>query len=389
MITSVKKQIGACFKALPRRAWLLLLLPLSFAISALAANNIFVAEQVFARGFYPVVAQIINAVTGLLPFSVLEFGIITLVIILIVILVRFIRKLVKNKDVQLLWRFLLNALCTASVVLFLFTILCGVNYHRRPFSYYSGLEVQPSSVQELYALCADLAGEANALRAQITAEDERGTPRFFDEGYQPVAQDARDAMRKLAQDYDVMSGRYPLPKPVLFSNFMSRTEITGVYSPFTMEANVNIAATEYTIPATMCHELSHLRGFMREDEANFIAYLACRGSGNVELQYSGTMLALVYAGNQLYAASPELYSVLRQSYSSAVMRDFQVDAEYWQQFDNTVISEVSNAVNDTYLKANSQEDGVKSYGRMVDLLLADRSASADNAAKATTQRVEE
>ena len=30
----------------------------------------------------------------------------------------------------------------------------------------------------------------------------------------------------------------------------------------------------------------------------------------------------------------------------------------------------SNKINDTYLKANAQSDGVKSYGRMVDLLLA-------------------
>jgi hypothetical protein len=31
---------------------------------------------------------------------------------------------------------------------------------------------------------------------------------------------------------------------------------------------------------------------------------------------------------------------------------------------------VSNQLNDAYLKLNSQSDGVKSYGRMVDLMLA-------------------
>ena len=29
----------------------------------------------------------------------------------------------------------------------------------------------------------------------------------------------------------------------------------------------------YNIPHTICHELSHLKGYMREDEANFIGYL--------------------------------------------------------------------------------------------------------------------
>lgn len=32
--------------------------------------------------------------------------------------------------------------------------------------------------------------------------------------------------------------------------------------------------------------------------------------------------------------------------------------------------QVSDRVNDAYLKANGQENGLRSYGRMVDLLLA-------------------
>ena len=35
------------------------------------------------------------------------------------------------------------------------------------------------------------------------------------------------------------------------------------------------------------------------------------------------------------------------------------------------VSRVSDKVNDTYLRANAQEEGSKSYGRMVDLLLGE------------------
>lgn len=62
------------------------------------------------------------------------------------------------------------------------------------------------------------------------------------------------------------------PKPVANSWLMSRAQLTGQFT-FTYEANINILAPDYTIPATICHELAHTRGFMREDEANFIAYL--------------------------------------------------------------------------------------------------------------------
>ena len=34
------------------------------------------------------------------------------------------------------------------------------------------------------------------------------------------------------------------------------------------------------------------------------------------------------------------------------------------------VAEVSTQINDSYLKAHSQEDGVRTYGRMVDLMLA-------------------
>ena len=42
--------------------------------------------------------------------------------------------------------------------------------------------------------------------------------------------------------------------------------------------------------------------------------------------------------------------------------------QYWQQFESPV-SEASQQVNNTFLQANMQQDGVKSYGRMVDLLI--------------------
>lgn len=120
----------------------------------------------------------------------------------------------------------------------------------------------------------------------------------------------------------------------------------------------------------MCHELAHTRGFMREDEANFIGYLACRKSDSPECRYSGVMLALVHAENRLYAADRELFWQVDALLSDGVRRDFAANNAYWAQFEGPA-AEVSTAVNNAYLRANNQSDGVASYGRMVDLLLAD------------------
>ena len=54
---------------------------------------------------------------------------------------------------------------------------------------------------------------------------------------------------------------------------------------------------------------------------------------------------------------------------STTLKDLQENNDYWDQYEGKV-AEVSNQVNDTYLKINDQKDGVQSYGRVVDLMLA-------------------
>ena len=104
-------------------------------------------------------------------------------------------------------------------------------------------------------------------------------------------------MIRLGQSYPQLDGYYPYPKPLINSRLLSVQQLCGIYSPFTIEANYNREMPYYNIPHTICHELSHLKGFMREDEANFIGYLACIGSDSPDFRYSGYLTGWVYAGN--------------------------------------------------------------------------------------------
>jgi len=67
---------------------------------------------------------------------------------------------------------------------------------------------------------------------------------------------------------------------------------------------------------------------------------------------------------------PIPYTALRNSFSEGVIRDLDALNIYWEKYD-TPIEDFSSSVNNTYLKANMQQDGVRSYGRMVDLLIAE------------------
>lgn len=125
---------------------------------------------------------------------------------------------------------------------------------------------------------------------------------------------------------------------------------------------------ELLLPFTMCHELSHLRGFMQEEEANFISFLACRASALAEFQYSGTLCAWEYVMGALYRADPDIWQEVRNTLDPSAEPDLKADDVFWAQYDGR-IAEAANLMNDTYLKTNGQTQGVQSYGQMTDLLV--------------------
>lgn len=326
-------------------------------------------ELAFSRTWYQAVGYIYGTLTSLLPFSLLETSILFLTGLGVWLIVLGVRKHLRRQPTGQYWKRVLTWICRGvSLTVGVFMLFCGYNYYRLPLAESCGFSIRDSSPQELYDLCEELALRANELRAALP-EDELGVMRLS-KGSLALSRQAGSVFSSLSRQYDVLPAYHIKPKPVLSSWAMSMMQITGVFCPITFEANVNIDAPAYSIPATMCHELAHTRGFMREDEANFLGYLACVESGVPEFEYSGVMLALIHAQNRLYSADRTLYSEQASRLSDGVRRDFAYNNVYWARFEGPV-AEVSTAVNNTYLQLNAQSDGVQSYGRMVDLLLAD------------------
>lgn len=344
-----------------------ILIPVSLLLTIVARFNSNFAEF-YALKVYPFFSGLISFITSKVKFSLAEFIIIALIIGLIIYFIITLSETITKKSVIYFRNFIINIALACSLVLFLFTLFCGINYYRYEFTYYSGLEIKNSTAEELANLCELLINDANEIRANLNT-GVNNTLELSDVDYYNTAEKARSAFNHISQSFPALKGNYPSPKLVAFSRIMSHMRIAGVFFPFTFEANVNKDIPPYQVPSTMLHELVHLRGFMREDEANFISYLACINSGYDDFAYSGTMLALSYSMNALYYEDYEAYTDLHDSYSEEVKNDLRYSNNYWKQFD-TKVADISNKVNDSYLKANNQMDGVKSYGRMVDLLLA-------------------
>lgn len=96
---------------------------------------------------------------------------------------------------------------------------------------------------------------------------------------------------------------------------------------------------------------------------------ACVGSDSPYSRYSGYAAGFLYVNNALFRQRPGEALKLYGELPKEVLADFRENSRFWKRYEGR-IAEASTKINDTYLKANSQADGVKSYGQVVDLLLA-------------------
>lgn len=333
------------------------------------ANIIFMRFPGFIEKYYSntidkFIRQALSYITSLFPTSLAEF----LIPLLIIILVYMIGALFINIRKDKFLNKFINVLVYISILYIAFMVLWGFNYNRYSFDKIAGLKVENSSKKELYSLCEKLIDKANTLRSSVK-EDSKGVM-TIPGGYKDVFKREQLGYNAASKFYPELGGKYGPPKRILLSENMSYTGITGIYIPYTGEANVNINETDFMLPCTTAHEMAHQRGFAREDEANYIAYVVCTMHPNADFQYSGVMLAVTYSMNALADVNMDGYRELVKRYSLGVKRDIINENKHWEKYKGNA-QEFTNNMNDTYLKSNGQQDGVESYGRMVDLLLAE------------------
>ena len=261
--------------------------------------------------------------------------------------------------------FALTAGCIALTVYAGFCLLWGTAYNTDGFQEKSGLAARPVSAETLERVTVYFAEELAA------AAD--GVPRGGDG---VCAADRKAVLAAADSAYDGIYDEFPFlqletgrVKPFGCSQALSVLRFTGFYFPFTGEANVNMDSPAAYLPVTVCHEMAHQRGIVSEQACSFVGILAAVRSGDPVYRYSGWLEGYVYLSNALYRADPETCLALRAALPEEVLADLRANSDYWAQFQGT-ISQASEAVYDTFLKTNGDENGVQSYGMVTDLLVA-------------------
>ena len=265
-----------------------------------------------------------------------------------------------------LYSALLGGVCVGVTIYTAFCWLWGFTFYIDGFQEKSGIcaeAVAPEDLQKVTAYFAQRVAET----ADSVARDENG---LF-----AVSRD--DILEKSVRAYDWVDVEFPFlavedqpPKAVYFSRILSRLDFSGIFCPYTGEANVNVDCPAVFLPTTAAHELAHLRGFSSEQECNFLGILAAVTTEDAVYNYSGWLMGYVYLGNALYSADREAWQAVYSSLPETARADLISNNRYWEQFEDTTVRKVSNTMYDGLLKGYGEEMGIRSYGTVVDMLVA-------------------
>jgi len=321
-------------------------------------------EKYYSRGLYPVVSRFQRLLLGWIPFSVgdLVYGVV--VVLLLLWVARSVRKLVRREAGRGWgWRLLRRVVFVALWVYVLFNLLWGLNYDRVGIAEQMHLQVKQYSNADLFELTATVVGELNALHD--TAVVRRGSMAHF----ALLRAGAVEAYDSDARFDPALTYKTRSVKASIFSYPGLYIGFAGYYNPFSGEAQVNTFDPVFTQPYTTCHEMGHQLGYAKEDEANFVGFMAARNSADPAFQYSVYMDLYRYAIRELYTRDSALALRLRSNVGPGVREDLKELQRFNRRYENPIEPWIWK-VYSRYLQANRQPRGIVTYSELTAWLIA-------------------
>ena len=343
----------------------------------------------YVKNIFPVITLLYGRLTSVFPFSVGEIMLVFIVLFVlfsvIFVLVHSVFLIYGNSaasvgkryfKAQKVFERISNALYKISPVLMaiictVMTLNCFILYHTSKIQLFSGADSTECDIQQLAELRDYVVKKCNELAKEVP-HDEKGNVIY--EG--DMQKTAIAAMSNISDRFPRLGGYYVTPKALYFSDFMSQQYMQGYYFPFSMEANYNDTMSIMNKPFTMCHELAHTHGYIYEDEANFLGFLACISSEDPVFQYSGYLGVLNYINNDFYNAVSKAEYNSHVKISARVKYDNQfMTDEAWVKVEEKAVvktetvKKAAETFIDTNLKVNGVSSGKCSYSHVVALIM--------------------
>jgi hypothetical protein len=331
-------------------------------LAALAPVSPCTIERWFSTGLYPVIQHRLTPLANALPFAWLDVLVVAACVAVLLILVRAARTARRSRRLAPVLRAFAWLATTAAALYLVFLLLWGLNYRRVPMSDRLVVQPGPPAADAVLALGLEAATQLNALHADA---HRAGWVQPLDD--QPLRQAFVDVQRMLADAPAATPGRL---KATLFGPYFRWTGVDGMINPFGLEVLSNPDLLDFERPFIAAHEWAHLAGYADESEASFVGWLTCMHAG-VSARYSGWLFLYWQINGELDAAAR---ARLSQALGPDARRDIAAIVERLQRGQRPWLRMAGWRVYDQYLKANRVEEGVRSYGAVVTLILRARFA---------------
>ncbi|MEL4307354.1 DUF3810 domain-containing protein [Joostella sp. CR20] len=317
-------------------------------------------ERYYSNFIYVYISKVLRFIFGWIPFSV---GDIFYTIVAFFILRFFLRKgktLFSNP--KYFFRELFAAL---SITYFLFHVLWGFNYYRLPIHEKLNLSDQYTS-EELYHFTEQLITKSNEIHFQLTNNDTTMVN---------IPYSKKEIYQKTTAGYKVLAEKIPAfghsqksIKTSLYSTPLSYMGYSGYLNPFTNEAQVNGTQIDFKFPTVSCHEEAHQIGYSAENEANFVAFLAATSNEDLYFKYSGYLYVLRYCLAEVKRRDVKKFEDYNTLIHPGIIKNYIEVADFWRAHKTPIELFFKNTFN-SFLKANNQKKGLKSYSYVVALLV--------------------
>jgi len=317
-------------------------------------------ERWFSTGLYPSIQHVLTPLANALPFAWLDVLALAAGAAVIVVIVRAVMASWRTRRTAPLLRAVVTLVTTAAGVYLVFLLLWGLNYRRVPMT--SRLLVQPGPppADAVLALGEEAATQMNMLHdaahsaGWVAPEDDAPLRAAF------------DAVQRMLTNAPIATpGRL---KGTMFGPYFRWTGVDGMINPFGLEVLENPDLLPFERPFIAAHEWSHLAGYADESEASFVGWLTCM-QADVPARYSGWLFLYWQINGEVDA---EARVRLGQALGAGPRQDINAVVDRLQRGQRPWLRMAGWRVYDQYLKANRVEEGVRSYGAVVTLILRAR-----------------
>jgi hypothetical protein len=347
------------------KSWSWILLIIMAILIKFASTQPLWVEKYYSNSLYRVISKVQRAVFGWMPISIGDLFYVFLGVLITVKTIHLIRTIIQKKFTR---QYLLNGL-KQLIFFFLFMYVIfysfwGLNYSRKGIAYQLGLEVKEYTKEDLDTLITRLQERVNFYAKHVDTlkrKEALATKTLF--------RKAEDAYLVVKQQYSFLKYSPESIKPSLYKPFNHLLGVTGYYNPFTGEAQINTAVPAFLHPFVITHEIGHQLGYAKENEANFVGFLACKAYNDTDFSYSMYYDMYFYAIREMFRYDIEKGASYRFTLDTLVKRDYREWRAYLLRKKNFVEPLISK-VYDGYLKANNQPLGKDTYNDVVGWLIA-------------------